>query len=180
MKNLRHQLGFTQEELAVLLGVSRVVVTLYEKGLRNLPAKAHQKLSHIQVLIYKSSNHKYAPCQQLLALQQKHYQKAQNQLQGQAKKAAQQAIRVSMQLNKIRERLQQLEEKLALIQLLQRNTAPDSREQRLLQNMEQQLINALDTCNPACEYTTAYKLATLRSKQQTASEMSRNLERRGR
>ncbi|WP_114792943.1 helix-turn-helix transcriptional regulator [Niabella yanshanensis] len=68
MKNIRQNMGFTQEELAIILGVSRALISLYDKGLRSLPAKTLEKLSRIQLLfneVEKKEQHlagSYWPC----------------------------------------------------------------------------------------------------------------------
>jgi len=49
---LREKLGITQEDLAVLLGISRSHLALFELGKRSLPAEAKQKLA---ALINKSN-----------------------------------------------------------------------------------------------------------------------------
>ncbi|GEM_PF-2852849 len=179
MNNLRNELSFTQEEMAILLGVSRTLITLYEKGMRNLPAKALEKLSRIQILINEASNKKPAPCRKLLALQQKHRQQAQNLLHAHAKKAATQAIRLSMQIAVIRQHYQQLENKAKLFHLLLQNVEKESREWHLLSNMQEQLLHNLDTGSPTSQYIVAYQLSLLITKQQVAMELYRTLQKRG-
>ena len=46
-QRLRYLLGITQEELAMLLGISRSQLSLYELGLRELPTAALQKLAEM-------------------------------------------------------------------------------------------------------------------------------------
>ncbi len=47
---LREQLLMTQEDFAVYLGISRSLLSLYEKGLRSLPTFALIKLSNLELL----------------------------------------------------------------------------------------------------------------------------------
>jgi transcriptional regulator with XRE-family HTH domain len=49
---IREKLGITQEDLAVLLGISRSYLALFELGKRSLPVEAKQKLA---ALINKSN-----------------------------------------------------------------------------------------------------------------------------
>ena len=46
-KNIRTHLGITQQQLAMLLGVSRSTLSLYELGKRNLPIEAKIKLTQL-------------------------------------------------------------------------------------------------------------------------------------
>ncbi len=178
MKNVRQELRFTQEELAVILGVSRGLISLYDKGKRNLPAKALEKLSRIQLLITKAETQKPQPCRKMLALQQKHRKRAQDLLHAQAKKAAAQAVRLTMEIAAARERFRQMENKLNLIQLLIQQAPEGSREWKVLNNIEEQLLYAFDVCNPTSEYACAYRLAMLITRQQVAMDMHQKLQRK--
>lgn len=48
-ETFREQISITQQHLAEYLGISRSLLSLYEKGLRNLPASADIKLSKLQL-----------------------------------------------------------------------------------------------------------------------------------
>jgi transcriptional regulator with XRE-family HTH domain len=178
MKNVRHDLGFTQEELAILLGVSRGLISLYDKGLRSLPAKALEKLSLIQLLLNEVEKQKTEPCRKLLALQQKHRKRAQDMLHKHAKKAAVQAARLSMEIAATRERFRQMEHKLGVIQVLIEQVQAGSREWKVLSNLQERLLHAIDVCNPSSEYACTYRLAMLITRQQVAMDMHQKLQRK--
>ena len=178
MKNIRQNMGFTQEELAIILGVSRGLISLYDKGLRSLPAKALEKLSRIQLLLNEAEKEKTEPCRKLLALQQKHRKRAQDMLHTHAKKAAAQAARLSMEIAAARERFRQMEHKLNLIQLLIQQAEAGSREWKVLSNLQEQLLHAIDVCNPSSEYACTYRLAMLITRQQVAMDMRQKLQRK--
>ncbi|WP_346238503.1 helix-turn-helix domain-containing protein [Niabella insulamsoli] len=175
MKNLRKTLGFTQEEFAVILGVSRPLFNMYERGRRSLPPGAFEKLSKIQLLLAENEQHPSAPCKKLMAIQQKHRQRAQHLLQAQAKKSASKAMRLSMQLSKLRQKLKQLENKLLITQLFLKSANPKTTEWKLLTLIERQLLYTLDTFNPGGEFITAYKLSMHHFEQQHAMHMHSKL-----
>lgn len=57
-QNIANWLGFTQEELAMLLQVHRSQLAMYSTGKRNLPIKAMEKLTQLLVYRDKISNSK--------------------------------------------------------------------------------------------------------------------------
>jgi transcriptional regulator with XRE-family HTH domain len=63
MKNnnsIREQLGITQESLAILLGVTRSQLSLYELGKRNLPVTAKVKLAEMLTHVQATTSKKKA------------------------------------------------------------------------------------------------------------------------
>ena len=52
--SISKELGLTQLELSLILGVNRSLLSMYELNLRSLPSKASLKLSEIQVSIAES------------------------------------------------------------------------------------------------------------------------------
>ncbi|WP_162818009.1 hypothetical protein U0035_03440 [Niabella yanshanensis] len=95
-----------------------------------------------------------------------------------AKKAAAQAVRLSMEIAEARERFRQMEHKLNLIQLLIQQTEVGSREWKILSNLEEQMLHAFDVCNPSGEYACTYRLAMLITRQQVAMDMHQKLQRK--
>lgn len=61
MKTIRTQLQLTQRELAALLGISASMLCMYEKGQRNLPAKATLKLAQLQLQLQQKPLQKTIP-----------------------------------------------------------------------------------------------------------------------
>ena len=52
-ETVRGKLSITQQYLAEYLGVSRPLLSLYEKGLRNLPTAASLKLAKLELVYYQ-------------------------------------------------------------------------------------------------------------------------------
>ncbi|ANH82476.1 hypothetical protein A8C56_17220 [Niabella ginsenosidivorans] len=164
MKTIRTQLQLTQRELAALLGISASIICMYEKGQRNLPAKA-LKLAQLQLQLQQTPLQKTA---KLHARQQAHLLKVEKVLNAHARKAAADALCISLLLSKMQERYNLLCRKLAFIQELMQEATPATRQMSLLQNMELDVQAAMDHCGPARQQVAAYKLATLKARQQAA------------
>lgn len=171
MKSLRNQLNLTQEELAGLIGVSRSTITLYEKGLRNLPAKCGLKLAQLQGLLLQNKRKKMMPNKRLMAQQQKQYSKMEKKLNGYANKAAAQAARMSLKLSRMQERYEQLTQKLELVQVMMEDATPGTREMLLLQNMELGTLAAMKQCDPPRQMLAGYRLELLQALQHSTQVM---------
>ncbi|MCF3110906.1 helix-turn-helix domain-containing protein [Niabella sp. CC-SYL272] len=180
MKSLRKQLHLTQQQLAALIGVSTSVICMYEKGQRNLPAKASAMITQLQLQLLQPQRLKAVPGRQMLARQQAHLLKVEKVLSLHARKAAADALRISLTLSKMQERYLLLTQKLALIQELIAAAAPATRQMSLLQNMEVDVLDALDRCGPARQLAAEYKLATLKARQQAALQMQGLVQQRSR
>ncbi|WP_018630457.1 helix-turn-helix transcriptional regulator [Niabella aurantiaca] len=168
MKSLRAQLHLTQQELAALIGVSTSVICMYERGQRNLPQKASARLAQLQLQLLHPQPLKAVAGQPAQARQQVHLLKMQKALNAHARKAAADALRISMALSKMQERHHLLTQKLAMVQRLMEEATPATRQMSLLQNMELDILDGLDRCGPARQLVAEYKLATLRARQQAA------------
>lgn len=53
--NIREQLGVTQEELALLLKVTRSQLSMYELGKRDLPIAAKKQLAELLLYVKEQS-----------------------------------------------------------------------------------------------------------------------------
>lgn len=179
MKSLRTQLHLTQQELAALVGVSASVICMHEKGQRNLPEKAAAMITKLQLKLMQPQLLKAVPGRQVQARQQAHLLKVEKVLNAHARKAAADALRISLTLSKMQERHQLLTHKLALIQELTTAATPATRQMSLLQNMELDVQEALDRCGPARQLVAEYKLATLKARQQAALQVQGLVQQRG-
>jgi DNA-binding XRE family transcriptional regulator len=62
LKGIRHILGWTQEELAQILGVSHRALQSYEQGWRPLPCRVQQTLALLLYLHYRKTHGKPPAC----------------------------------------------------------------------------------------------------------------------
>lgn len=62
LKGIRRVLGWNQEEMARLLGISCRALQSYEQGWRPLPLRVQQALALLVYLHYRRNNRKPAPC----------------------------------------------------------------------------------------------------------------------
>ncbi|MFT3910318.1 MAG: transcriptional regulator [Ferruginibacter sp.] len=51
LKNIREKFGISQEDAASWLGISRSLVALYERGIRNLPTHALLQLGRLEMMV---------------------------------------------------------------------------------------------------------------------------------
>lgn len=170
MKKIRTQLQLTQRELAALLGISPSSICMYEKGQRNLPPKAALKLAQLQLQLQQKSLQKAIPATALNSRQQAHLLKVEKVLNAHARKAAATALHISLLLSRMQERYNRLYQKLAFIRELMQEAVPGTRQLSLLQNMELDVLAAMDYCGPARQQVATYKLATLKGRQQAAMQ----------
>ena len=168
MKTIRTQLQLTQRELAALLGISASMLCMYEKGQRNLPAKATLKLAQLQLQLQQKPLQKTIPGTPLNSRQQAHVLKVEKVLNAHARKAPADALHIGLLLSRMQERYNRLYQKLAFIQGLMQTAAPATRQMSLLQNMELDVLAGMDHCGPARQQVATYKLATLKGRQQAA------------
>lgn len=171
MKAIRKNLHLTQRELAGLLGISNSVIALYERGQRNLPSKATEKLVALQLLFQQTGLQKTAPKYKVTSRQQAQQLKVEKMLKAHVQRAAAKALHTSQVLSQMQERYDQLLKKMELIQHLLQQSLPATRERSLLENMELDVLEALDRCGPARQAVAAYRLAILKGRQQVALQM---------
>lgn len=161
MKNFRKQWGLTQEELAALIGVTRGVLAMYESGRRQLPVAAGIKLGELQVQLLSAQKARQpATLQQRQAVQ---LSRAEKQLNDKARRAALEAARTTRLLDTMRQRYQQLQQKMTLIQLTLPAALPGSLQKTALLYMEAKLMDELERCAPARQALVAYKLSACRA-----------------
>jgi len=168
MKALRKKLNLTQQEFAELMGLSRSVVSMHEQGKRNLPAKATHQLVAIQRLLLQQPVQNMQLGERLARHQQLQQAKLQKQLKAHAERATVHALRISQTLARIEKRYDRLSQKLAVIRLLMQEAEPATRHMSLLENMEQNVLDAMVHCCPAKQELLRYRLQLFNSWQQAA------------
>lgn len=168
MKKIRIELGFTQQDMALLLNISRSAVSMYEKGLRHLPGKASAKWAVLQLLWEENNQKKILPRhaeKSLLKTQQHH---SLSLLHMQVQRAAERAISITQQVSRMEAQHSRLVKKIHFIKGLMQEAKPGSREMELLENREQRTLIGLAACGPERRQLLAYKLQVLHSQQKAA------------
>lgn len=168
MKSLRAQLHLSQQELADLLGVSRPTITLYEKGLRNLPYKCSMKLFKLQSLLLEGAQQRIMPHRALAEQEFLQFTKMEKGLHAHARKAAAQALHITMRLARMQERYELLVKKLNLVQSLLQDAQPATKQMALLLKMEADVLDAIKACAPARQMAASYRIQVLQARQRAA------------
>ena len=179
MKALCNQWHLTQRELAALIGVSNSVIAMYEKGRRSLPAKAALKLATLQMAMQQNDNVKKTPSIKLFSRRHAQHHKAQKLLKAHAQKAAADALRISQELERMQLQHRQLEKKLDFLQALMAQAQPGTRQMSLLENLELDVLDAMEQCCPAKQELAAYKISLCNARQQAALHMHAQMEQAG-
>lgn len=170
MKKLRNETGFTQKELAELTGISPATISLFEKGRRNLPISATIKLGKIKALQAQFSRGKIIN-DGIVPQSEEQKQKLEKFLKSDIRKAANDAVRLSLTLSRMQERYQGLYSKLNFIKLLKQEALPATREMTLLEWMELDILDKMKKCSPVRQAATRYQLMQCDSKKQAAWEV---------
>lgn len=171
MKKNTTSLPFTQQELALLLGVSRSAVALYAAGSRSLPTAALIKLSELEIAAAKPSGKSRKTTAQVKEFNKLQQQKTERRLQQQAQKAEMERLRRERELEKLRFRHEGLVRKLVILQTLKEKTITGSRPKSLLEHIEQQTLRAMETCCPARQLWVEYRLLALQNNQKAALQL---------
>ncbi len=168
MKKIRQELGLSQQDLALLLNVSRSAISMYEKGFRPLPAKAAEKWTALQRLWQEQRQKTLLPRNIEKSFLQVQQRESLSLLNIQAQKAAALSVRLTQQVARLEEKHNRMFKKLHLIKGLMRDTPKGSREMELLKNREQRTLISLAACSPERRQLLAYKLQVLHSQQKAA------------
>ncbi|MCF3110709.1 helix-turn-helix transcriptional regulator [Niabella sp. CC-SYL272] len=164
MKYFRAQLHLTQQELAVFLGISQSLLSMYEKNLRELPVQASLKLARLELELHQFQQQKAISDLKHALHQQKNMRKLETLLNRQARQAEWNLLRLSEALDKMKERQKQLDLKLAFIKRLMTPGSSWLEDKPLLQNMMLDAEAALDGCDVACQQRMTYQLLLLKSR----------------
>lgn len=168
MRQMRKDLSLSQQELALMLNVSRSAIALYEKGLRPLPAKAG-KIWAEMILLWQRQQRLTEPPRHLernlLIAQQ---QQSLSLLNLHLQRAAARSISITQQLTGMEQQYRCQVRKLHFIKGVMQEAKQGSREMELLQNREQQALLTLAGCCPQRRQLLAFKLQVLRSQQKAA------------
>jgi len=179
MKDLRTKLLLTQQELALLTGVSVSVISMYEKGLRSLPARAGGITSKMYERMYLAQTQPVAGRGELPARAQRQLLNVQHMLKAHARKAADKQRYWDRLLGNMRLRYDRLTQKLAFIQGMMQEAGPDPRKMELLKNMETRVLQFMDGCGPAKQLVLEYRLSVLKARQEVALQMQAGLPQKG-
>ncbi len=168
MKKIRKELGFSQQELALMLSISRSAISMYEKGLRHLPAKAAAKWAGLQLIWQEQQQKKLLPRNIEKSFLQVQHRESVLQLNEHAQRAAALSISITQQMSRLEERHNSLSKKLQVLKGLMEDTPKGGRQMEFLKNREQQTLIGLAACCPQRRQLLAFKLQVLRSQQKAA------------
>lgn len=168
MRQMRKDLDLSQQELALMLNVSRSAIALYEKGLRPLPAKAGIKWAEMQ-LLWQRQQHLTQPPRNI----EKHFIIARHRqslslLNLHLQRAAARSISITQQLTGMEQQYQRQVRKLHFLKGIMENSQPGSRQMQLLQNREQQALGVMSGCCPQRRQMLAFQLQVLQARQKAA------------
>ncbi|ANH80915.1 hypothetical protein A8C56_07915 [Niabella ginsenosidivorans] len=168
MKKIRKALNLSQQELALLLNVSRSTIAMYEKGLRSLPSKASEIWCRVQ-LLWQQSLIRTVPA---AAMANSHHlqqqQQALSQLNARVQRAAARRVRLTQQLTYMEEQHQRLGFKLYVLRHLMEDALPGSRQLQLLKNRELMTLIRLAGCCSSRRQLLAFQLQVLATEQKAA------------
>lgn len=168
MQEIRKNLNLSQQELALLLNVSRSTISKYEKGLRSLPAEASLKWMKMQQQWQENQRKPdlLRPRQNsYLTVQQEHCLAILNAL---AQRAAVRSVSVTQQLSALEEQHRILLQKLFFLKELLKETSHGSRQAELIGNRMQHTLIGLAGCGPERRQLLSYKLQVLAAQQKAA------------
>lgn len=171
MQQIRKELHFTQQELALLLGVSRSTIALCEAGLRTLPVKAITKWERLHHYWQQSLRHQLPaprPAASPYLLKQSN---TLFQLKARMQRAAARSVAISQQLTKMENRHRRLGLKLFVINSLIQES-DHKREMQLLVNRSQLTQMHLANCCPLSREMLQFKLRLLNAEQKAALSSS--------
>ncbi|WP_018629984.1 helix-turn-helix transcriptional regulator [Niabella aurantiaca] len=168
MKEIRKNLNLSQQELALLLNVSRSTIAMYEKGLRPLPPEASLKWMKMQ---QQWQENQRKP--NLLRPGQNSYLTVQQEqclafLNAQAQRAAIRSVSVTQQLAALEDQHRILLQKLHFLKELLEETPRGSRQAELIGNRMQHTLIGLAYCGPERRQLLSYKLQVLTAQQKAA------------
>ncbi len=172
MKSLRKELPFTQAELAALTGTTTSAICMYERGQRSLSAKAVIKMAELRLLLLQNTPAQKIPGGQA-SLKQPNAQrlKLEKVLKANISKASEDAMRLNLALDKMKERYIALQDKMTLIQLLKQEAIPQTRQMALLQVMEINALAKMEQCNEIQQLVIQYRIAICEAKKQATLDI---------
>lgn len=168
MKKIRQELGFSQQDMALLLNISRSTVSMYEKGRRHLPAKATEKWTELQLLWQEHHRKTLLPRNSENSFLRVQHSHSLSLLDDHVQRAAARSIGLTQQLSRMEAEHARLVKKLHFLRGLMAGTQKHSRELALLKNREQQTFLSLAACCPQRRQLLAFRLQVLQSQQKAA------------
>ncbi|MGJ7032808.1 helix-turn-helix domain-containing protein [Niabella hirudinis] len=170
MKELRNRLQFSQQQMALLLGVSRSALALYENGHRSLPTHALIKAGELELLSKQKrakSNRAVTPAKEQDLAQ---YREVTAQLEQLASNTASDITRTERELARMQELHECLVKRLEVIDLLTVQDTPVFSKQ-LVEQLKQDTLIAMAACCPARQLLMEHKLLVLKSAKKTALQL---------
>lgn len=168
MKKIRKDLNLSQQDLALLLHVSRSTIAMYEKGMRSLPSKATEKWCRLQALWQQGLARKLP----VVTMTNSHHYQQQHQallqLNDRVQRAAARKVSLTLRLAHMETQHSSLGLKLYVLRNLMEDALPGSRQLQLLKNREQMALIRLAGCCPARRQWLAFQLQVLTTEQKAA------------
>lgn len=168
MKEIRKSLGLSQQELALLLNVSRSAIAMHEKGMRSLSAEASLKWVKMQLLwqeqrrnpsLLQPGSNTYVTVQQEQSL---------TLLNAQLQRAAARSISIAQQLAILEEQHRLLLQKLRFLKEMLAQTPRGGRQAAFIKNRMQHTLIGLAGCGPGRCQLLRYQLQVLTAQQKAA------------
>ncbi|WP_300603865.1 helix-turn-helix transcriptional regulator [Niabella sp.] len=168
MKAIRKEFNLSQQELALLLNVSRSTIAMFENGLRALPARASKQWTQLLLLWQE-----YGPKNQLPRGDQNQYLKVQqkesmNRLNAQVQRAAARSVSLAQQLAQQETQYPFLVKRMHLLKALMRETPAGSSQMALLKNRAELTQIQLAACCPQRRQLLVFRLQALTALQKAA------------
>ncbi|WP_300599387.1 helix-turn-helix transcriptional regulator [Niabella sp.] len=168
MKQIRKAFNLSQQELALLLNVSRSTIAHYENGLRSLPAGAAEKWLALQQQWQQSAQRASAPQTSRERFLQVQHQQSLDLLNMHQQRAAARSVSITQQLTAMEEQYARLINKLYILKRLVQEAPAGSRRMELLANRLQLTLIQLSECCPQRRQLLAFKLQVLTAQQKAA------------
>lgn len=176
MKDLRTEIGFTQRELAALAGVSPGIISLYEKGLRSLPANVATKLTEIKAVQQQMDGRRKAKIYRYPQFIPEQKKRLERTLHSDISKATFDVLRYNRTLQEMQERYGVLLNKLELIQPLKQAAEPGTTKMAVLEWMEILTLDKMQHCSPVKQSAIQYRLLMCEAKKKAVCEILVKLE----
>lgn len=165
METLRKELHLSQREFARLIGVSHVVISLYEKGERKLPSHALKKILALQAAFDSMDLLRPREPVKTTTAQQRRQLKLAEKLHMRLRQSEIVTEKLQEHLAEMQQRYQYLLKKQAILQHL---AATESAAKPVLNKILADILKALESCGTASQSTLIYKIAVAQARQQMA------------
>ncbi|MCH5686975.1 helix-turn-helix domain-containing protein [Niabella sp. W65] len=165
MEALRKELHLSQREFAGLIGVSHVVISLYEKGDRKLPREALKRILALQAQLHSGEPSAPEAPIKVTPAEQRRQLKLAETLRMRFRKAEITAEKLQENLTEMQQRHQYLLQKQKILQQL---AGLEGAEQPVLNKILVNIVKALEGCGTASQSKLIYKIAVAQARRQIA------------